>query len=92
MTTHFSNKTVLVEIRAQYLLHIMSFLPKDLNFVNHSSYIGWKESKRLKQVIVDLELYLFEKNVMFYAVQKRVLPNAYRLFTGSFLFLTWLHI
>ncbi|PRQ51673.1 putative glucuronosyltransferase [Rosa chinensis] len=63
------------------LLHIMSFMPKDLNFVNHSSYIGWKESKRLKQVIVDLELYLSEKNVMFYAVQKRVLPNAYRLFT-----------
>ncbi|GAU30481.1 hypothetical protein TSUD_18600 [Trifolium subterraneum] len=26
------------------LLHIMSFLPKDMNFVNHSSYIGWKES------------------------------------------------
>jgi hypothetical protein len=25
------------------LLHIMSFLPKDMNFVNHSSYIGWKE-------------------------------------------------
>ncbi|KAM5576985.1 hypothetical protein ABKV19_007699, partial [Rosa sericea] len=63
------------------LLHIMSFLPKDLNFVNHSSYIGWKESKRLKQVIVDPELYLSDKNVMFYAAQKRVLPNAYRLFT-----------
>ena len=25
------------------LLHILSFLPKDLNFVNHSSYIGWRE-------------------------------------------------
>lgn len=25
------------------LLHIMSHLPKDLNFVNHTSYIGWKE-------------------------------------------------
>ena len=25
------------------LLHILSFLPKSLNFVNHSSYIGWKE-------------------------------------------------
>lgn len=65
------------------LLHIMSFLPKDLNFVNHSSYIGWKESKRLKPVIVDPGLYLSEKNVMFHASQKRVLPNAYRLFTGS---------
>lgn len=25
------------------LLHILSHLPKDLNFVNHTSYIGWKE-------------------------------------------------
>ncbi|KAL8227365.1 hypothetical protein R6Q57_017197 [Mikania cordata] len=25
------------------LLHILSYLPKDLNFVNHTSYIGWKE-------------------------------------------------
>lgn len=25
------------------LLHILSYLPKDLNFVNHSSYIGWRE-------------------------------------------------
>lgn len=25
------------------LLHILSYLPKNLNFVNHSSYIGWKE-------------------------------------------------
>ena len=25
------------------LLHILSFLPKDMNFVHHSSYIGWKE-------------------------------------------------
>ncbi|KAL6191904.1 hypothetical protein ACLB2K_038293 [Fragaria x ananassa] len=65
------------------LLHIMSFLPKELNFVNHSSYIGWKEAKRLKPVIVDPGLYRSETNVMFYAAQKRVLPNAYRLFTGA---------
>ncbi|XP_021807003.1 beta-glucuronosyltransferase GlcAT14A [Prunus avium] len=65
------------------LLHIMSFLPKDLNFVNHSSYIGWRESRRLKPIIVDPGLYLSQKTEMFYAAQKRVLPNAYRLFTGS---------
>ncbi|KAB2599925.1 xylosyltransferase 1-like [Pyrus ussuriensis x Pyrus communis] len=63
------------------LLHIMSFLPKDLNFVNHSSYIGWRESRRLRPIIVDPGLYLSEKTDMFYATQKRVLPNAYRLFT-----------
>ncbi|KAL4271803.1 hypothetical protein GQ457_13G024860 [Hibiscus cannabinus] len=65
------------------LLHILSYLPKDLNFVNHTSYIGWKESKRLKPIIVDTGLYLLEKEEIFYATQKRELPNAFRLFSGS---------
>ncbi|KAL1330411.1 hypothetical protein HN51_047635 [Arachis hypogaea] len=65
------------------LLHIMSFLPKDMNFVNHSSYIGWKESRRLRPIIVDPGLYLAEGTEMFYATQKRDLPSAFRVFTGS---------
>lgn len=64
------------------LLHILSFLPKDLNFVNHTSHIGWRESRRLKPIIVDPGLYLVEKMPLFYATQKRDLPNAYRLFAG----------
>ncbi|KAE8668065.1 Hydroxyethylthiazole kinase family protein [Hibiscus syriacus] len=44
------------------LLHILSYLPKNLNFVNHSSYINWKESKRLKPIIVDTGHYLLEKD------------------------------
>ncbi|KMS96066.1 hypothetical protein BVRB_002270 [Beta vulgaris subsp. vulgaris] len=65
------------------LLHIMSYLPKDLNFVNHTGYIGWKESRRMKPIIVDPGLYLAEKTGMFYATQKRDFPNAYQLFSGS---------
>ncbi|XVE84800.1 hypothetical protein DITRI_Ditri17bG0041700 [Diplodiscus trichospermus] len=65
------------------LLHILSYLPKDLNVVNHTSYIGWKESKRLKPIIVDTGLYRLEKHEIFYASQKRELPNAFRLFSGS---------
>lgn len=65
------------------LLHIFSYLPKGLNFVKHSSYIGWRESRRLRPIIVDPGLYLSEKTGMFYATQKRELPNAFRLFTGS---------
>ncbi|CAN8268629.1 unnamed protein product [Cochlearia groenlandica] len=64
------------------LLHILSHLPKDLNFVNHTSYIGWKESRRLKPVIVDPGLYLMEKTDMFFASQKRELPKAFKLFSG----------
>ncbi|KAL0920419.1 hypothetical protein M5K25_009555 [Dendrobium thyrsiflorum] len=65
------------------LLHVFSFLPKDLNFVQHSSYIGWRESRKLKHVIIDPALYLSSKADVFYATQERDLPNAYRIFTGS---------
>ncbi|KAF5736674.1 glycosyltransferase family 14 family protein [Tripterygium wilfordii] len=65
------------------LLHILSYLPKDMNFVNHTSYIGWRESRKLKPIIVDPGLYLSEKTQMFYATQKRELPHAFRLFSGS---------
>uniref|UniRef100_A0A803Q4A6 Uncharacterized protein n=1 Tax=Cannabis sativa TaxID=3483 RepID=A0A803Q4A6_CANSA len=40
-------------------------------------------SKKLKPIIVDPGLYLSEKSSLFYASQKRELPNAYKLFTGS---------
>ncbi|WCJ21098.1 Core-2/I-branching beta-1 6-N-acetylglucosaminyltransferase family protein [Euphorbia peplus] len=61
------------------LLHIFSYLPKDFNFVNHTSYIGWRESKRLKAIIVDPGLYLSERDTMFYASQTRNLPNTFRV-------------
>ncbi|KAL9255451.1 Beta-glucuronosyltransferase GlcAT14A-like protein [Drosera capensis] len=65
------------------LLHVFSFLPRELNFANHSSYIGWRESRRLKPIIVDPGLYLSTRSGMFHATQKRDLPTAYQLFTGS---------
>ncbi|GLU08759.1 hypothetical protein SLE2022_256490 [Rubroshorea leprosula] len=65
------------------LLHILSYLPKDFNFLNHTSYIGWKESRRLKPIIVDTGLYRLEKYEIFYTTEKRDLPTAFRLFSGS---------
>ncbi|KAH0641275.1 hypothetical protein KY285_037861 [Solanum tuberosum] len=65
------------------LLHILSYIPKDLNFVNHTSYIGWRESRKLKPIVVDPGLYLEEEDDVFYATQKRELPDAFRLFSGS---------
>ncbi|XP_020093250.1 beta-glucuronosyltransferase GlcAT14A [Ananas comosus] len=65
------------------LLHVFSFLPKDLNFIQHSSYIGWRESRRIRPIIVDPGLYLSTRADVFYATQKRELPDAYKLFTGD---------
>ncbi|XP_044982925.1 beta-glucuronosyltransferase GlcAT14A [Hordeum vulgare subsp. vulgare] len=65
------------------LLHVLSYLPKDINFIQHTSYIGWKESRHIRPIVVDPGLYLSSRTDIFYATQKRELPSAYKLFTGS---------
>ncbi|XP_052148626.1 beta-glucuronosyltransferase GlcAT14A-like [Oryza glaberrima] len=65
------------------LLHVLSYIPKDLNFIQHTSYIGWRESRQIRPIVVDPGLYLSSRTDIFYATQKRELPNAYKLFTGS---------
>lgn len=46
--------------------------------------VGFCRSRKLKPIIVDPGLYLSEKTEMFYATQKRELPNSFSLFTGVF--------
>ncbi|KAL4190726.1 hypothetical protein AMTRI_Chr07g77120 [Amborella trichopoda] len=65
------------------LLHILSFLPRNLNFIQLSSQIGKTEYKMIRPVIVDPGLYLSSGSDIFYATQKRPMPNAYKIFTGS---------
>ncbi|KAL0741843.1 hypothetical protein Bca4012_083356 [Brassica carinata] len=65
------------------LLHIFSHLPRDLNFIDHTSNIGWKASQRAKPVIIDPGLYLNKKSDVFWITQRRSIPTAFKLFTGS---------
>ncbi|KAJ7519817.1 hypothetical protein O6H91_20G057000 [Diphasiastrum complanatum] len=65
------------------LLHVLSYLPRDLNFIEHTSDIGWKEFQRAKPIIMDPGLYMSKKSDVFWATQRRAVPNAFRLFTGS---------
>ncbi|GJX23377.1 beta-glucuronosyltransferase GlcAT14B-like protein [Tanacetum coccineum] len=65
------------------LLHTFSYLPRDLNFLDHTSKIGWKESQRAKPVIVDPGLYMSKKSDVFWITQRRSVPTAFKLFTGS---------
>ncbi|RVW22812.1 Beta-glucuronosyltransferase GlcAT14A [Vitis vinifera] len=53
------------------LLHTFSYLPRDLNFVDHTSNIGWKEFQRAKPIIVDPGLYMTKKNNVFWVKQRR---------------------
>ncbi|XP_043720456.1 beta-glucuronosyltransferase GlcAT14A-like [Telopea speciosissima] len=64
-------------------LHVLSFVPKDFNFIQHTSNIGWKEYQRIIPIVVDPGLYLASKGETFVGNKKRILPTAYRFFTGS---------
>ncbi|TVU22758.1 hypothetical protein EJB05_32476, partial [Eragrostis curvula] len=65
------------------ILHVFSTLPRNVNFVEHTGYLGWKEGQRAKPMIVDPGLYRSTKQDIFWVSQKRELPTAFKLFTGS---------
>ncbi|KAK8938705.1 hypothetical protein KSP39_PZI010936 [Platanthera zijinensis] len=65
------------------LLFTFSKLPRHLNFVEHTSQLGWKEGERAKPVIIDPGLYKKNKSEIFWVSPKRELPDAFKLFTGS---------
>ncbi|XP_021728366.1 beta-glucuronosyltransferase GlcAT14A-like [Chenopodium quinoa] len=65
------------------LIHAFSDVPRDSNFVQHSSRLGWKLNKRGKPVIIDPALYSLNKSQVWWAVKQRGLPSSFKLFTGS---------
>ncbi|KAF5737161.1 xylosyltransferase [Tripterygium wilfordii] len=65
------------------ILHIFSYLPRDLNFVEHSSRIGWKEHVRARPVIIDSGLYHSKTSSIVWAKESRVVPSSFKLFMGS---------
>lgn len=65
------------------LLHIFSYLPRDLNFLEHTSNIGWKEFQRARPIIIDPALYHLKKTSVYWAKEKRLMPVSFKLFTGS---------
>ncbi|XP_050212007.1 beta-glucuronosyltransferase GlcAT14B-like [Mercurialis annua] len=65
------------------LLHTLSEIPRNLNFIEHTSDIGWKEYHRARPVIIDPGLYSLQKSDVYWTSEERRLPTAYKLFTGS---------
>ncbi|KAL8041110.1 hypothetical protein ABFX02_10G145200 [Erythranthe guttata] len=65
------------------LIDAFSSLPKDLNFVQHSSQLGWKMGKRGKPIIIDPGLYSANKSEIWWVIKQRSLPTAFKLYTGS---------
>ncbi|KAE8674030.1 Tetratricopeptide repeat (TPR)-like superfamily protein [Hibiscus syriacus] len=65
------------------LLHTFSNLPRDLNFIDHTSKIGWKAGQRAKPVIIDPGLSSLKKAEVAWVKERRSVPTAFKLFTGS---------
>ncbi|KAK6942066.1 Glycosyl transferase, family 14 [Dillenia turbinata] len=65
------------------LIDAFSEVPRDLNFIQHSSRLGWKLTKRGKPIIIDPGLYGANKSEIWWVIKQRTLPTAFKLYTGS---------
>lgn len=70
------------------LMEAFSRLPRDLNFVQHTSRLGWKIKKRVQPVILDTALYEADRSELLrpsrnITTNRRSLPTSFKLFTGS---------
>ncbi|CAI0404007.1 unnamed protein product [Linum tenue] len=65
------------------LSHVFASVSRDINFIDHTSDLGWKESQRFQPIVVDPGIYLARRTQIFYATEKRTLPDAFKIFTGS---------
>ncbi|KAM7278445.1 hypothetical protein ACFE04_005579 [Oxalis oulophora] len=68
---------------SDYPLVTQDDLPRDLNFVEHTSRLGWKLNKRGRPIMIDPGLYSMNKSDIWWAVKQRTLPTAFKLYTGS---------
>lgn len=65
------------------LLHAFSALPRDLNFLDHTSDLGWKETARFDRIAMDPSLFMSKNGHLSYASETRKTPDAFTIFTGS---------
>ncbi|KAH9612569.1 hypothetical protein KSS87_007236 [Heliosperma pusillum] len=66
------------------ILHVFSNLSRNLNFIEHMPMVaGWKLNQRARPIVVDPGLYLSKKYDLAHTTQRRSLPTAFKLFTGS---------
>uniref|UniRef100_A0A165Z2A4 Uncharacterized protein n=1 Tax=Daucus carota subsp. sativus TaxID=79200 RepID=A0A165Z2A4_DAUCS len=63
------------------LLSTFVGLNRDLNFIEHTTDLGWKEGQRAMPLIIDPGLYQTTKSDIFWVTPRRELPTAFKLFT-----------
>ncbi|KAL8032114.1 hypothetical protein ABFX02_13G073600 [Erythranthe guttata] len=65
------------------LLSTFSDVDREINFVEYTSRLGWKEARRAMPLIVDPGLYQSNKSEILWVTPNRKLPTSFKLFTGS---------
>ncbi|KAI3772728.1 hypothetical protein L6452_03921 [Arctium lappa] len=65
------------------LISAFSNLPRNLNFIQHTSRLGWKMNKRGKPIMIDPGLYSSNKSDIWWVIKQRSIPTAFKLYTGS---------
>ncbi|URE22493.1 Core-2/I-Branching enzyme [Musa troglodytarum] len=65
------------------LLHVFASLPRNLNFIDHTSDLGWKEYARFDKIVVDPSLYMDKNSQLLVSSGTRKTPDAFKIFTGS---------
>jgi len=57
-------------------------VPRDLNFIDHTSELGWKRHERFEKIIVDPSLYMDRNTEPFPSKEIRQMPDTFQIFTG----------
>ncbi|KAL2496359.1 Core-2/I-branching beta-1 [Forsythia ovata] len=65
------------------LMYTFTNLSRKLNFIEHTSNLGWKANGRGIPLMIDPGLYRTNKSDIFWVGPGRTLPTAFKLFTGS---------
>ncbi|KAG8063995.1 hypothetical protein GUJ93_ZPchr0004g39573 [Zizania palustris] len=65
------------------LLYAFSSVSRELNFIDHTSDLGWKEHERFEKLIVDPSLYMDRSTELLPVTEQRQMPDAFKIFTGS---------
>ncbi|KAL5214921.1 hypothetical protein ABZP36_004073 [Zizania latifolia] len=65
------------------LLYAFSSVSRELNFIDHTGDLGWKEHERFEKLIVDPSLYMDRNTELLPATEQRQMPDAFKIFTGS---------
>lgn len=58
-------------------------MPKDVNFIQHTSHLGWKFKQRGRPIIIDPGLHSKNKSEIWFAIKQRALPTSFNLYSGS---------